>query len=257
MAGNWFNGRNSMKLKVIVGGTLLVLLGSSVVWAGDPWKDKPWTEWTEKDVQRILNDSPWAKKLRRRLGRGQSLGSRGESLESVEWEEKGSTPAGPARGSVYVEPSAGIPEPSTTPRRVSHYHNVFVRWFSSVTVRQATMRQGQLGRPKSQSKVNKLPEYAIAVWGAVTAGFSNDELRQSAYLQPERSKQRIPATRVSDTEFGLLFYFPRDLNDKPVLETQEKKVEFYCCKVDSETYQKAIKVTFDLRKMVRDGKPDL
>ena len=51
-----------MKSKVILSGTLLVLLGSSVVWAGDPWKEKPYTEWTEKECRKLLQNSPWAKR---------------------------------------------------------------------------------------------------------------------------------------------------------------------------------------------------
>ena len=51
-----------MKSKAILGGTLLVLLGSSVVWAGDPWKEKPYTEWTEKECRKLLQNSPWAKR---------------------------------------------------------------------------------------------------------------------------------------------------------------------------------------------------
>ena len=35
-------------------------LGSALLlWAGDPWKEKPWTEWTQKDVDKIFDDSPW------------------------------------------------------------------------------------------------------------------------------------------------------------------------------------------------------
>ena len=50
-----------MKFKVSLSAMLLVLLGSSVVWAGDPWKEKPYTEWTEKECRKLLQNSPWAK----------------------------------------------------------------------------------------------------------------------------------------------------------------------------------------------------
>ncbi|MCI0657172.1 MAG: hypothetical protein L0170_08890, partial [Acidobacteria bacterium] len=39
---------------------VLVLLGSGLLWAGDPWKEKPWMEWSQKDVDKVLQDSPWA-----------------------------------------------------------------------------------------------------------------------------------------------------------------------------------------------------
>jgi len=40
---------------------LLVLLGVTLLWAGDPWKERPYTEWTEKECRNLLQDSPWAK----------------------------------------------------------------------------------------------------------------------------------------------------------------------------------------------------
>src|ERR1700732_2921319 len=39
-----------------------VLLAAALVFAGgDPWKSKPYQQWDDKDVKRILEDSPWAK----------------------------------------------------------------------------------------------------------------------------------------------------------------------------------------------------
>ena len=52
-----------MKFKVSLGAMLLVFLGSGVLWAGDPWKEKPYTEWTEKDCMKILQKSPWGKRI--------------------------------------------------------------------------------------------------------------------------------------------------------------------------------------------------
>src|SRR5579862_4152677 len=38
---------------------------AALAWAGDtPWKDKPYDQWDQKDVTKILSDSPWAKTLR-------------------------------------------------------------------------------------------------------------------------------------------------------------------------------------------------
>lgn len=253
-----------MKFKVSLSAMLLVLLGSGVLWAGDPWKEKPWTEWTEKDVQRILNKSPWAKKLNWRLDKVNRVAA--QELESPEWETKRGGITVSLEGvteTVYTVPGSGIPEPVITRRGgIPFYHRVFVRWLSSLTVRQAFVRQAQFEMKRMSVQEQQfghapqleLLEYVIAVRAVVTAGLSNDELRQSAYLQPKRSKQRIPATRVSDSEFGRLLYFPRELNGKPIIGPQDTKVEFSCCKVEG---QKPIKVTFDLRKMVRDGKPDL
>ncbi|HWQ03015.1 MAG TPA: hypothetical protein VNL38_00915, partial [Candidatus Nitrosotenuis sp.] len=29
--------------------------------AQEPWKSRPYTEWTAEDVRRVLDDSPWAR----------------------------------------------------------------------------------------------------------------------------------------------------------------------------------------------------
>ena len=47
-------------------------------------------------------------------------------------------------------------------------------------------------------------------------------------------------------------YFPREVDSRPVIEPDEKKVRFYCKAGNLETTK-----DFDLRKMVHDGKPDL
>lgn len=41
----------------------MLLLGTlaALAWASDPWKAKPYQQWDQKDVAKILNDSPWAK----------------------------------------------------------------------------------------------------------------------------------------------------------------------------------------------------
>jgi len=44
--------------------------------AADPWA-KPPAEWTEKDVQRILTDSPWSKSVSITLGGGMPMGGGG------------------------------------------------------------------------------------------------------------------------------------------------------------------------------------
>jgi hypothetical protein len=40
--------------------TALFLLLCLSLWAADSWQTRPFTEWTDKDVQKIMNNSPWA-----------------------------------------------------------------------------------------------------------------------------------------------------------------------------------------------------
>ncbi len=52
-----------MKGKAAVAGTLLVIVSSALVWAGNPWKEKPAAVWTKKEVEKVLNKSPWVRPL--------------------------------------------------------------------------------------------------------------------------------------------------------------------------------------------------
>ena len=42
---------------------VLLLLCALCVWAADFWTTKPFTEWNEKEVQKLLTDSPWVGKV--------------------------------------------------------------------------------------------------------------------------------------------------------------------------------------------------
>src|SRR5580658_9815672 len=43
--------------------TLLTFVAALTMWAADVWVAKPYTDWTDKDIQKIMSDSPWAKKV--------------------------------------------------------------------------------------------------------------------------------------------------------------------------------------------------
>ena len=43
--------------------TLLLFAGALALWAADFWQTKPFTNWDQKEAQKILTDSPWAHKV--------------------------------------------------------------------------------------------------------------------------------------------------------------------------------------------------
>ncbi|MEE9234132.1 MAG: hypothetical protein V3U28_01665, partial [Candidatus Acidoferrales bacterium] len=69
------------------------------------------------------------------------------------------------------------------------------------------------------------------------------------------SKRKISPVRVMSpgAKLTTYFFFPRELDGEPVIGPDEKKVKF----VWEWGEDKKIEVDFDLRKMVRDGQPDL
>jgi len=42
---------------------VLLFLCALCIWAADFWTTKPFTEWNDKEVQKILSDSPWTEKV--------------------------------------------------------------------------------------------------------------------------------------------------------------------------------------------------
>jgi hypothetical protein len=43
--------------------SFMAAFGSTLALAGEGWSDKAYTEWDDKQVQKMLHDSPWSKKV--------------------------------------------------------------------------------------------------------------------------------------------------------------------------------------------------
>src|ERR1700751_1695907 len=51
---------NNMR-KVMIGSFAVFAIAALALAASDPWKSKSYQQWDEKDVKKVLDDSPWAK----------------------------------------------------------------------------------------------------------------------------------------------------------------------------------------------------
>ena len=246
-------------------GRILVIIIFAVVtvlWAGEPWKQKPYTEWSVEDVDKVLEDSPWAKS-----------GSITLSMHNKKrWRTETRTQA------VYIE---GQLEYLTYEVRVPYDEAILVnvlpfvvRWASSLTVRQAELRwrvlvAGSMKQEQASWLLQSTPKhFGISVTEYSAARTNNkslfwpwpldrDVMMKSAYLELKEGRKKIypVQTVASKTSGGIpsaMFFFPRELEGEPVINSKEKEVEFHW-----KSPSKKIKTTFDLRKMVRDGKPDL
>ena len=215
---------------------LLVLLLSALLWAGDPWKEKPYTAWTDKEVEKILSNSPWAKKI------------------------EGYAP----NPSIPTTPkwTANRPIPQGTDPRSQLTHLFTVVWLSARTIREAEARRGQLQRTLGKEPAGQLPSpehyYVIAARGPHALSFSllsPEVLRQSAYLQVEKRKilpARLEFTGYAGQGLEVRFYFPREVDGQPVIGSKHKKVKFH-----STSQFRPFTVTFELPRMRRNGVPDL
>lgn len=245
-----------MKRKLVMQGSLMFLLSATLLWAGDPWKEKPYTEWTQKDVQKVFQDSPWAHTVRIlsgdvNLGRGPGPPSPPSA--------PGGGPAPPLGGQQPAEPGGAWGQ--GTPQRT-----VFVvLWGSSLTARQALVRQlelqGSIDPEQKQGLLSaELQQYQIVIYGPdmrAFQGLTEEAVRESAYLKPKRSKQKISPQRVEFLRQGtrlteVHLFFPRQVDGEAVIGPEEKKVEVFCRASTAD-----ISTEFNLRKMTREGARDL
>ncbi len=220
---------------------LIMLVGAGLLWAAEPWKEKPFTEWTQKDVERVAQDSPWAHFV----------------------EVPGAS--GPGEGAIARSEVSGTKPLSDTagPQSAGRY---LVQWASALTLRQARVRSAQLAARENAEESAAIlavtpPYYILAVVGPNLNAFEEmkeDGTKAASYLELKTSKKRIAPEaaqfiRQNGRVLQVIIFFPREAEGTLTIAESEIKVEFHCRAGKSE-----IETTFDLRKMVtRDGKPDL
>lgn len=253
-----------MQSKLRLGSLAVVLFGAALLWAGDPWQEKPYTEWSHKEAVRILSNSPWAHSEEIYLAAPVGGGSPAQV---------GRLPDDLARRWIdpnrYNDAAQSLWQQRTGQRGVNLEATVqgvvIVQWASSLTLRQALVRQGRfygLGKEDEEKQLLSLPleHYVIAVYRSDLpsfTGLTEDTARASAYLEVMPGKRRIPAAKVQLVRWGdalshVEFFFPRQAEGQPAIGPGDTRATFHWRQGTRSTH-----VDFDLRKMVRDGQPDL
>lgn len=207
---------------------LILFLGLSVL-AAESWRTKPYEKWTRKDIDKILNDSPWTKVIT--IPWYPYLN--GDSPEYHQKIQIGKVPYDPANN---PWPSAG--------KSTAQPEGVFLlRWNSALTVRRALYRE-EVRRgadPDGAARRHLHPDPAsfelalIAVGGTFLPPVEPDRLVANTYLELMPSGHKIAATDVQirapvgpDRQLAYLFRFPRlDETGNPVISTGTSEVEFF------------------------------
>jgi hypothetical protein len=232
---------------------LALLLQVTLVWAGDkPWKNKPYQQWDEKELQTILTDSPWV---------------RVTTIQRT-WlpvSEKELAPDPQISGGVRQ-----MPAPATSANTVRAGEgslrelNVQMFWQSSRVMRAATAREAVLhGQNVDIDKYVSAPqsEYQIILRMEDMTPFAqhNEEFFQgSAFLQMKKGKNKISPSHVvyERNQKGLIqnavFFFPKAGSSGPAVSGDETEVQFSCKIADS-----TVRADFKLRDMVDQSGPDL
>ena len=246
--------------------SLIALLLAVPLWADDPWKSKPYTDWTEDVARRVLNDSPWARETKIdatwRGSDGGSSGSGGLATPGASG-ARGRTTAdtssggpGTASGAASIDQTRGpqLGDPTAVPQA-----SFVIRWGSSLILRQAIARLNLL-RGAPEASVQKLLEQQFVEYQVVVAGqdmtpfaeAEEKEMQEKAFLQPKHSKQKISPSRVEVTRgpdgkriISVSFFFPKTTpTGEPTLASDEKGVDF-----SAPLRRNNLRCSFDLQKM--------
>ena len=219
-------------------GTLGVwLLACAALVAADFWEDKEFTSWSDREVQKMLTDSPWAKRVNIVMG---GLLEESDSRYTGDGVSFGGGGRGRGGGGNAF---AGI-------RRAS----VNVVWINALPVRQAMVR-GLVGRdgpipPEGQQFLTEEdPFYTVAVVGLPpyfeVLGRMVDEVLAETMLK-RRDKDPIAPIdigflRDEDQSIRVMFMFPRT----DPITVDEREIEFIT-KLGEDT---EVKRKFNLRDM--------
>ena len=176
----------------------VLLLSSTIVWAGDFWDDKDFSRWSPKEIAKMMTKSPWAKEVTVTVSDGRSGiyypdRLEGQTFEDAwaaelaarkEWEPEGADVARPReernRAQSPSERLDNAGQPAVDFRRararsMKRKFEAIVSWRSALPVRQAMLRK-RLGDSTEFSDVvrESLDEQEEEFYVVAVSGFPYD-----------------------------------------------------------------------------------
>lgn len=162
---------------------------SLILMAADPWKDKQSSDWTEKDANRVLTNSPWAQTASAQMdssqmgggmGRGGGMGGPGGGI--------GGPGGGPedgigGGGGGMRGPGGGMGGP------VRQAPKILVRWESAAPVREAAVR---LENPQASTLAELTKDYyVVSTSGMPLMGGERRNPRDQSQDRPRPDLNRL------------------------------------------------------------------
>jgi hypothetical protein len=220
--------------------------------AADFWQKKPYTAWDATDIQRVLNDSPWAREVEILMGALRMAG--GGPGDSGEMARSSSPLAGAGReGGMGGPGGAGMggaagPGGAPTVRLV-------VRFVSALPVRQALMRArygNEVGNSPEAAKVLSTPDpyYVVALAGLRNPPGDVQAVKEKSTLRV-KGKEPFGPVQVQVENGMVVLFFPREGHP---IAVQDGEVEV---QVGLPGLASPIRRSFKLKNMVYDGKLEI
>ena len=235
--------------------TLLIPLLFCLLTASGQWKKKGYTEWSEEDARKLLQDSPWAKK-------------------TEIFFRSGPDPLKPD-----MNPSSGMPgypnPPLSTPigrRPPGQTITLYVQFISAKPVLEAYRRAKLTDSEEIVKQVESLnssgEQYMIISVVAKPRLFklSKEDVLKT-FLEIDGKQRVYPKDHLRIGVNTNAFVFPRIVDAKPIMMSEAIELRFHTSlrkelivvKVGEEDKQVQIEdidVKFKARDMVFEGKPD-
>ena len=243
----------------------LLAFGAATLLAADFWQKSKFQDWSDKEVNKMLTDSPWAKAVSMRLpggsggggggGRGGRGGRGGGGMSDASMGDMGGGSggrgggAGMARGGSTMGDTGRDSAPTVT---------VTFRWHTALPMRQAVARS-RFGKEAATSPeaakmlTRQETQYIVGITGipGMFLRGAGQDLKSLASLKP-KGKAAIAAEQVQTDQQGravsVYLIFPR----KPEITLADEEVE-----VDLKLPASELKRKFRLKDMVYDGKLEL
>jgi len=233
--------------------SFVFLVASTLLWAGDFWEDTEFTQWSEKDVEKMMTNSPWAKRVtvsvsRRGGGGGRSGGLSGRQRGGG----TGRAGMGGGRGGGRGGRSGGGMARQPALR-------LTISWRSALPVKQALVKRRmgdstQIPEEARQFLDQQDESYMVAIIGfpaQMGRMARNPEALLAATILKRKKGSILPENVRAvkrDDSVDLFFFFPRSAG----ITLEDKDVEFI-----AELGPMEIKKKFKLKDMVLNGKLEL
>jgi len=249
---------------------LAVLIAAGPVRAEGFWDKKKFADWTDKEVRKMVSDSPWAQRVEIPMGGGGGGGGRGRrggggggggGFGGGGGGGFGAEAGGPDGGGGGLGEAGGGREPGMgdTGGGVVPTLSLTIRWQSALPIRQALarMRFGpEAGTSKQAAEILAREQqfYVVAVSGVPArflTGAPVEKLKMVSMLRLSKTES-VPATDVQINPgqplAEMYLIFPRTR----ALRLEDKEVEILTSLGPVEVRRK-----FRLKDMVLDGKLEL
>ncbi len=236
----------------------LIFLSAMVLGVDAQKKVKPWTEWSEKEALKMLNDSPW-----------------GQTQTEADTSEMFYTPNSSARNPIGNRPldsSSGSSNDRSTQGQLNQatYVNYRIRLLTAKPIRQAMARLAQLRNPELAEQLKAFADQRTDKYIVVAVDYDSKDrrfsgpamqifnsavtssLKNNTYLENKDGKRLFLQEYIAPINDGMgaKFIFQRTLDNEPFVNEQSGYLRFYA----EMSKNLKLNMRFKIADMIYEGK---